>query len=306
MNAAFSSSVELPGDIRLMNATAALLAFAGAALLAAVALLWIARQPVFAVRGVQVDGDLTHNTASTIRAHAAPRLAGNFFTMDLAATRRAFEGVPWVRQAVVRRVWPNRLAVRLEEHRAVALWATHAPNGDEAADKLVNSRGEVFEANLGDVEDDALPTLRGPDAASSTHMLALLARLQPVIASMNAVPDAASNAAPNASANTSTNASIHASIHPSTNARIETLRLSGRGSWRIQLDTGTEIELGRGSDDEVVARTQAFVGTLPQVVAHFQRPLRYADLRHRDGYAVQLKGVSTTVDAPTTATPPKK
>ena len=36
--------------------------------------------------------------------------------------RDSFETVPWVRRAVVRRVWPDRLAVRLEEHRAVALW----------------------------------------------------------------------------------------------------------------------------------------------------------------------------------------
>ena len=50
----------------------------------------------------------------------------------------------------MRRVWPNRIAVHLEEHHPAAFW------GD---DKLVNTEGEVFEANLGDVEDDNLPTL---------------------------------------------------------------------------------------------------------------------------------------------------
>jgi cell division protein FtsQ len=254
----------LPGDIRLMNATALVLAAIGAVALAALAVMWVAHRPMFAVQGIKVEGDLAHNSVLTIRANAAPKLAGNFFTMDLDAGRRAFESVPWVRQAVVRRVWPNRLRVLLEEHRAVALWIDSA-RADEAADKLVNSFGEVFEANLGDVEDDALPTLRGPEGASA-RMLALLAGLQPEIAKMD--------------------------------ARIETLELSGRGSWRVELDSGAEVELGRGSDDEVIARTRAFVSTLPDVKRLYQQhPLLSADLRHNDGYAVRLKGISTSVDA---------
>ena len=78
-------------------------------------------------------------------------------------------------------------------------------------------------------------------------------------------------------------------------AGIEGLTLSGRGSWRVELDTGAEVELGRGTDDEVLARTERFVGTLTQVTGRYQRPLEYADLRHHEGYAVRLKGVTTVV-----------
>jgi cell division protein FtsQ len=259
-----ASTPAMPGDIRLMNVTALVLAAIGVAMFAALAIAWATHRPVFAVQGIRVDGDLAHNSVLTIRANAAPKLAGNFFTMDLASARRAFESVPWVRQAVVRRVWPNRLQVRLEEHRAVALWAG-ANRSDDAIDKLVNSFGEVFEANLGDVEDEALPTLRGPEG-SSAHLLAMLGRLQPEFAAMR--------------------------------ARIETLELSGRGSWRAELDSGAEIELGRGSDDEVIARTRRFVATLPEVQRSYQQhPLLAADLRHNEGYAVRLKGISTSVDA---------
>jgi cell division protein FtsQ len=200
---------------------------------------------------------VTRNSVSTIRANAAPRLAGNYFSLDLAAARAAFEAVPWVRHAVVSRVFPNRLAVRLEEHRAAALWSTET--GD---DKLVNSHGEVFEANPGDVEDDALPTLQGP-AGSSARLLGLLHRLQPVLAPLQ--------------------------------AQIETLAMSGRGSLHAELDTGAKVELGRGSDDELVERAQRFVATVPQVIALHQRPLVHADLRHNGGYAVRLKGITTTL-----------
>jgi cell division protein FtsQ len=259
----------LPADIRLMNLTAAVLAAIGVLALVGMLALWVVRQPVFALRSIRIEGDLAHNSVLTIRANAMPRLAGNFYTLDLAAARRAFEAVPWVRQAVVKRVWPNRLSVQLEEHRPVALWAepSHSDAGDTDAnaadDKLVNSHGEVFEANLGDVEDDALPTLRGPEG-SAPHMLVLLARLQ--------------------------------SVFDTLDLRIEALELSGRGSWRVELDSGAHVELGRGDDDEVIARTQVFAATLTQVTQRYQRPLQYADLRHSEGYAVRLKGVSTSTD----------
>ena len=263
----------LPADIRLMNSTAAVLAAIGVAALAAMLLMWLLHQPLFAVRSIRIDGDLAHNSVLTIRANAAPRLAGNFFTLDLATAQRAFESVPWVRHAVVRRVWPNRLRVQLEEHRPVALWAdavgsyakgVDAKGAEALPDKLVNSHGEVFEANLGDVEDDALPTLRGPDG-TAPHMLALLGRLQPVFAPLD--------------------------------EHIETLQLSGRGSWRVELDSGAQVELGRGEDDAVIERTTVFAATLTQVTQRYQRPLQYADLRHNEGYAVRLKGVSTSVEA---------
>ena len=250
----------LPTDVMLMNVTAALFGTIGAIALAAVVVLWLAGQPAFALRSIRIVGDVTRNSVATIRANAAPQLVGNFFTLDLTGGRRAFESVPWVRQAVVNRVWPNRLQVRLEEHRPVALWST-----DGSAEKLVNSFGEVFEANLGDVEDDGLPMLQGPDG-SAARVLGLFRRLAPILAGLD--------------------------------ARIETLSLSARGSWRAELDNGAEVQLGRGSDDELAERAQRFVGTLAQVLARYERPLEYADLRHHDGYAVRLKGISTTLDVP--------
>ena len=246
----------LPADVRLMRATAnavlALLVLGAAA----AGVQRLARLPVFDIRAIRVEGDVARNSASTIRANAAPRLAGSFLTLDLQQARAAFEAVPWVRHAVVQRVWPGRLTVRLEEHVPVALWV-----GTDGNDRLVNSHGEVFEANIGDVEDDELPSLRGPEGTAPA-MLALLKRLQPVLGGRR-------------------------------DGDVAQLELSERGSWRATMDKGAVIELGRGSDDQVIARTERFVATLPRVEARYQRPLESADLRHADGFAVRLKGVTT-------------
>ena len=255
------AAISLPADVRLMQATANLVFVLAALAACAAAALWAARLPVFAIKAIRIEGDVARNSESTIRANAAHRLAGSFLTLDLQQSRTAFEAVPWVRHAVVRRVWPGRLAVRLEEHQPAALWL-----GTDGNDRLVNSFGEVFEANIGDVEDDSLPGLSGPDG-SAAAMLSLLTRLTPLLQGVGAGDPVQ-------------------------------LDLSTRGSWRVTLDKGAVIELGRGSEAEVMTRTERFVQTLPRVEAQYQRPLESADLRHAGGFAVRLKGVTTTVPAP--------
>jgi cell division protein FtsQ len=261
MAAAAFSAAELPADIRLTNAIANVLFALFGIGLALATCHWAMRLPMFSISEIQVDGELARNSASTIRANALPRLSGNFFTIDLQTAREAFESVPWVRRAVVQRVWPNRLRVHLQEHHAAALWQDTDGN-----DRLVDTEGEVFDANIGDVEDDGLPTLSGPDG-SSPRVLAMYRTLKPL-------------------------------FEVKLDASLDTLKLSGRGSWRAELDSGAVVELGRGEAAEVLERADRFARTLPQVTGRFPHPLAYADLRHLDGYAVKLRGVMTTPDAP--------
>jgi len=253
----------LPRDVRLMNGVASGVFVLVAMGLLAALVLWLTRAPMFTLRAIQLDGELSRNSVNTVRANAMPLVKGNFFSIDLQKTREAFQAVPWVRQAVVRRVWPNRLLVRIEEHHAAALWQGQNEN-DSGNDRLVNNVGEVFDANIGDVEDEGLPQFSGPDG-TSPQMLALYRRLQPVLQRLG--------------------------------VEIDTLHLSGRGSWRVELDSGATVELGRGSEDEVLARSERFVRTVSQVTGRYRQPLLYADLRHTDGYAVRLRGVSTTTPA---------
>ncbi len=256
MNAAMSMS-ELPLDVRVMNKVSLTLVLAALLAGLAVAAWWLVRHPMFAVTRISVSGDTSHNNVVTLRANVAPKLTGNFYTLDLAQARAAFEGVPWVRRAVVRRVFPNRLNVVLEEHQPVAYWGT------ESDPQLVNSFGEVFEANVGDVEQDDLPRLNGPEQQAA-QVLAMYRQLK--------VP------------------------FELLDVTVEVLELSNRGGWRVQLDSGATVELGSGSTDEVLRRTQRFVHTLTQVSAKYGRradALLAADLRYPEGYALRLRGVGT-------------
>lgn len=262
-----ADSIPAPFDVKLMNIVATLMFALFGVMLLAAAGWWLLRQPFFPLAGIRVDGELTHTNAVTLRANVTPQLAGNFFTVDLAKARTAFESVPWVRKAVVKREFPNRLRATLTEQVPVAFW------GAEDESRLINGYGEVFDANVAEV-DQALPRLTGPlDHAG--QVLGMYQVLQPLFAPYD--------------------------------LSVEELSLSARGSWEARLDTGAVIELGRGQAEEVSARVERFLTSVRQVASQYGRTLdsiESADLRHKDAYALRLRGVTTVADG--TALPAKK
>jgi cell division protein FtsQ len=137
----------------LMTAVADAVYAAAALLVLAAVAVYVARLPAFAMREVHVAGGLGHVTQGEIEDVVRREVKGGFFTVDLAAVRVAFERLPWVRGANVRRRWPARLDVTLEEHEPLARWGTTA---------LVSTHGEVFQATY----DGTLPVFVGPEGAA--------------------------------------------------------------------------------------------------------------------------------------------
>lgn len=121
-----------------------------AILLLYVTLFLVVHLPVFPLREVTVNGELKHVTREQVQFIVTRALKGNFFTLDLNKTRRTFEKLPWVRNVNVRRRWPDRLEVTMEEHQVLARWGNTA---------LVNTRGELFQA----ASDQQLPVFTGPE-----------------------------------------------------------------------------------------------------------------------------------------------
>lgn len=249
-------ALSLPFDVRLMNLTASLLL--SALLLGGIGMLlwWGVRNPMFAISAITVTGDTHHNSAASLRAVVVPRLAGNFFTLDLEDVRAAFEAAPWVRKAVVRREFPGRLVVELQERVPAARWG-----GSDT--ELVDEAGVVFETGGLDGAAARLPVLAGPDGQAPL-LLSMYRTLAPQVRPLD--------------------------------ARIASLELEPRGHWHLRLDSGTRIELGQGEPAELAARLARFAATAGEVAARYQRhadAIESADLRHVGGYALRLRGVAT-------------
>lgn len=146
-------------DARALNTIANGLMMVAFVCLVATSIWWLANRQVFDLQAVEIGpangGELEHVSVEALRAANLDEFRGNFFTVDLDRVRQAFEDAPWVRRAQVRRVWPNRLFVALEEHRPLAQW------GDG---RFVNTFGELFSVNPEEVDHrEALLEFAGPE-----------------------------------------------------------------------------------------------------------------------------------------------
>lgn len=250
-------------DVRTMNMiTRALLGVVVLALLHA-GYQWLARQSMFDLKVVQVRGaegkPLRYVSAATVRSTALPRIRGNFFTVDLNAARVAFEAVPWVQHASVRREWPNRLVVSVDEYVALGTWG-------EQEGRLVSVDGIVFSANLDEAEEDGkLPALDGP-VDSAREVAQRLGDLREWLAPLRLAPRA--------------------------------LALSGRYAWTARLDNGITLYLGRAHDrDALKARIARFASVYPQLAAALPGRIEAVDLRYPNGLALRRRAQPLTLPA---------
>ncbi|WP_439683635.1 Cell division protein FtsQ [Cupriavidus oxalaticus] len=254
-------------NARLLNLIATTLYAVVALMALAAGLLWLAQRPVFAITHVEIapmdGGALRHVNAPAVRASALGKLSGNFFTLDLNAARQAFESVPWVRRASVRREWPNGLAVEVEEHEALGTWGS-AENG-----RLINTYGEIFVANTAEAEEDAqLLALDGPPD-SEGDVIEKLEVMRQWFKPLQTEPLA--------------------------------VTLSGRYAWRAKLSNGMVVELGREQNDEDRAamdqRVRRFVAAWPQVTEQWGKQIDYADLRYPNGFAIRAANARFLTEA---------
>ncbi len=256
-------------DVLTMNRLAAAMLVLAFALLACGAVRWLTAQPYFAIRTVVVEpagtAALEHVTALRVARVCVPQINGTFFTADLAQTKAAFESLPWVRSASVRRQWPDRLVVRLEEHRALARW------NDEGGNRFVSVQGEAFNAPGETALGARLPLLTGPEG-SQREVARQYALLLERLAVIGLAP--------------------------------QVLTLSPRQAWTLRLSDGLVVEIGREqAAASVQTRIERFVAHYAATVGRLNTRVEVVDLRYPNGFAVRAPGLRAQAQAPRPAKP---
>lgn len=120
-------------------------------------LWWLIQRPYFWLRGIDVSvvGNTSVISSQTVAEKLRGNVTGTYFTADIRRIRDAVVDIPWVKDVSVTRVWPNRIAVELVLHKAVALW------GDG---EVLTESGKIFVTNTAVADSDGtLPRLKGPE-----------------------------------------------------------------------------------------------------------------------------------------------
>ncbi len=156
-----------------------------------------------------------------------------------------------VREAFVKLPWVREAKVNREwPHGLNVTLEEHRALAYWGSHALVNTYGEVFRVSA---EMD-LPVFTGPNEASAHEVTRQYQRFNQILAPLQ--------------------------------QKIAELILTPRYAWRIQLDTGTVLELGR---DETEERLIRYVSIFNHSIAllNQQGPLAYVDLRYPNGFAIR-------------------
>lgn len=102
------------------------------------------------INEIMIKGQYESIDNEQINLIANKYLIGNFFTVNLKSTQNAFKKLPWVRDVSVRRKWPDKLLITIEEHNVLARWGNLG---------LINNHGEIFNAAF----QDDLPVFNGDE-----------------------------------------------------------------------------------------------------------------------------------------------
>jgi cell division protein FtsQ len=233
----------------LLNAIADLLMLVASAALLAAAAVWLVRVPSLPVRHVVFADTLAHTRRAEVEQVLPASLKGNFFSINLESVRGALEKLPWVRKVDIRRQWPDRLEISIEEHRPVARWG-------EGRGELVNSYGEVFAASLPEGEASAMPLLFGP-LGTAPEVLKEYGALVGAFKAVGEVP--------------------------------VQVTLSPRLAWTLKLQNGMLVDIGREQPKSPVGvRLARFIEVYPEMVAKRPVRPAVVDLRYPNGFAMRV------------------
>jgi len=90
--------------------------------------------------------------------------SASLVAIDLDLLKAELETQPWISQVAVRREWPDRLVIQVEEEQPIARWNE---------EHLLNQQGQIFSPENA-LDELQLPRLTGPAQSEQTVMLQYL------------------------------------------------------------------------------------------------------------------------------------
>jgi len=112
------------------------------------------------IETVVIEGELSFVSEVNIKESVLRFVATSLVAIDLDVLKAELESQPWINQVAIRREWPDKLMIQVEEEVAIARWG-------EA--ELLNQRGVIFSPRS-IVEQMQLPHLSGPQGTEKEVM----------------------------------------------------------------------------------------------------------------------------------------
>ncbi len=166
---------------------------------------WCLDPAHFPILSVKVVGQRNHITEEEIQQIVVGQIKGGFFRLKVSTLQQQLLSLPWTKQVDIRKVWPDKLVIHLEEHSPAALWRSKGTYSG-----IFSDTGAVFYPSS-PVGLKDLPVLEGPEGNANLVWQQYVV-MEEILASLN--------------------------------VKITQCVLAPRGAWHLRLSNDITIMLG--------------------------------------------------------------
>lgn len=209
----------------------------------------------FPVSNVDVLGTLDYADRERLQQLIQVHTADGFYALDIDGIRHTLEATPWVSAVHVRRIWPARLLVDVEEHEPAARWNK---------DALLSKGLELF-----------YPPQLDPDSAQAAQWQTHFAGL-PQLTGANGRHEAVLDAY-----------RYYQQMLSGFGVQVEALEEDERLSQTLRLSNDVTVRLGYEHRE---LRLQRFIDVFERLVTPLEGRAAKFDMRYSNGFALKGAG----------------
>ncbi len=221
---------------------------------------WLYTPGSFPITKIELVNHLENQQSRELQKVSAQAIKGGFFSLDVEQFRNELlRTLPWVKAVSVRKIWPDRLLVSIEEYKPVVRWQSVVRKTDNTATdneqyELLSNEGLIFKPELSSEQKkrfNRLALLQGPDGRSKEIMQACYKMNEHL---------------------------------KRIGLAIRKCGMNARRTWMLELVNGMEIKLGKEKNMQKLDRLiRAFNGQLKA----YRDLVAYADLRYSNGFSIK-------------------
>lgn len=208
---------------------------------------WIQNPENLTIESIEVTGEFRILDKKQLQPLISAHVKTNLFLLDDQKLEDALENNPWVHSAALTHVWPNRLIVKIHEQKPVAHWGKA---------EMLAENGEIIKASMVKEKGD-LPLLYSPNGTRKNMGRNMANGFLEIRKMMKGFP-----------------------------VKLTEFKEDARGSWRIKLENGITLKVGREHQEK---RLKRFMVAYEQSLNRVLDKISTVDLRYTNGFAVKWK-----------------
>jgi len=243
--------------IRVLTTLLLLVTFVGLLTASWFFISWLTKPGSFPFKKVELVNQLENQKSKQLQRMTGNMMNGGFFSINVDQLRAdLLSRLPWVKSVSVRKVWPDKLLLKIIEHKPVARWLSVEKSNKLNETQLLSQSGIVFNPVLTDKQERqfAQMTLLTGTNSNAEKVLTNCAQINKRLKQLG--------------------------------LGIKQCGMNERRSWKLKLSLNNDLDLKLGKE-KIMQKLERFINVFSGQLKQYLSSVESADLRYSNGFSVK-------------------